>query len=195
MKNLAWVLFVTFSPLLQAGEKVPVHARFCASCHGPQGISSQPKLPNLAGQHPVYLKKQMQDIKSGHLAAPSEVVALLATLSNQDLDELALYYAKMAPAHKEQASEVALGEALYTRGDFGKQITACVTCHGPHGTGNNQAGFPSLAGQHARYTHNQLRAFKNRTRNNDLNHVMQRIAAGMNQEEMQALAEYIEGLH
>ena len=76
-----------------------------------------------------------------------------------------------------------------------KRITACIACHGPQGTGNAQAGFPVLSGQHAAYTVLQLVAFKDGKRKNDLNHIMQDISNRMSKEDMEAVAHYIEALH
>jgi cytochrome c553 len=92
-------------------------------------------------------------------------------------------------------AETTQGEQLYQKGDYNKGIIACTTCHGPKGVGNAEAGFPVLRGQHAVYTIKQLRAFKEAKRTNDLNRVMQNISAHMSQEEMEAVAHYIESLH
>lgn len=80
-------------------------------------------------------------------------------------------------------------------GDYAKQITACIACHGPKGTGNAQAGFPALSGQHAQYTILQLELFKDKKRSNDLNGIMRDISAHMSTDDMAAVAYYIQGLH
>lgn len=90
---------------------------------------------------------------------------------------------------------VHLGEQIYRGGNSATGLPACIACHGPQGLGNASAGFPRLSGQHADYTVKQLRAFKEGTRTNDMNHIMQDIAQHLSQDEMLAVARYLEDLH
>jgi len=63
----------------------------CGACHGPDGNSSNPMWPNLAGQHAPYIVKQLKDFKSG--ARKDPVMAPMAKpLSDQDMENLAAYY-------------------------------------------------------------------------------------------------------
>lgn len=167
----------------------------CAACHGPQGISTTIQWPNLAGQHPKYLSKQLKDMQTGQRSVPT-MQGIVASLQEQDIKELADYYAKIPAAQGSTPQKyLKRGEQLYRGGDFNKRISACIACHGPKGTGNAQAGFPLIAGQHAAYTMQQLFAFKNGSRSNDLNHIMHDISKKMNKEDMEAVAHYIEGLY
>jgi cytochrome c553 len=68
-----------------------------------------------------------------------------------------------------------------------------MACHGPSGRGIPPR-FPRLSGQHAAYTKAQLLAFKNGTRKSD-GDIMTSIAFRMSQHEIDALAQYISGLH
>lgn len=171
-------------------------AQVCAACHGQQGISTMPEWPNLAGQNELYFIKQIKEMQKGTLRNAPTMSAMIATLTQQDMDDLAAYYAKMPLAAGSTAQKyVSRGEQLYRGGDFTKHITACIACHGPKGTGNAQAGFPALSGQHAAYTLSQLHAFKDGTRTNDLNHIMQDICSRMSHDDMEAVAHYIEGLY
>jgi cytochrome c553 len=70
-------------------------------------------------------------------------------------------------------------------------MAACTSCHGANGAGTET--LPRLAGQHALYTENQLKAFNKRERTND-NAVMQSIAGKLSALEMKAVAVYISGL-
>lgn len=171
-------------------------AIICAACHGQNGQSSNPQWPNLAGQHPKYFIKQLNEMKNNTLRDAPAMSAVVAMLTEKDMDDLAIYYAKMPLAQgKALEQNFQRGMQLYRGGDFAKRITACIACHGPKGTGNAQAGFPVLLGQHAAYTVLQLVAFKEGRRTNDLNHIMQDISSRMTQEDMEAVAHYIEGLH
>ena len=117
-------------------------------------------------------------------------------LSEQDMEDLAIFYAKQPiPQGKTAKKYLARGEQLYRGGDFSKHITACIACHGPKGTGNKQAGFPVVSGQHAAYTVLQLQAFKDKKRSNDLNSIMHDISVRMDTDDMDAVANYMAGLY
>lgn len=175
---------------------VPEKAALCMACHGPQGNSSNPDWPNIAGQHSGYLSKQLHDFKQGKKRTAPTMAAIVAGLNDKDIAELANYYAKL-PLAEGSVPEKYLqrGEQLYRGGDSSKHITACIACHGPKGTGNAEAGFPSLSGQHAPYTILQLQAFKDKTRQNDLNGIMHDISSRMDPDDMTAVAWYIQGLY
>jgi cytochrome c553 len=67
----------------------------CTICHGARGLS-QADTPNLAGQYPVTIYKELVDFKSG--ARASAIMAPLVTdLSHADMRDLAAYYALSAP--------------------------------------------------------------------------------------------------
>ncbi|CAM2841826.1 c-type cytochrome [Legionella worsleiensis] len=199
MKKLALTLILCFPLVLHAQENlqdVQNKAQICAACHGPQGISSAAEWPNLAGQHQHYLVKQLKDIQQGTQRVAPTMIAMVANLSEQDMNDLASFYAKMPRAQGSTPKKyLRRGEQIYRGGDFSKHITACIACHGPNGTGNAQAGFPVLAGQKATYTVLQLQAFKDGKRSNDLNHIMRDISGRMSQDDMEAVAHYIEGLY
>lgn len=168
----------------------------CAACHGPTGISLNPEWPSLAGQHASYLVKQLNDFKENHGRSSPAMTPMAVNLSEQDRLDIAAFYSGMPlPNGKTPKKYVSRGEQLYRGGDFEKHITACIACHGPKGDGNGQAGFPALSGQQVAYTIQQLEAFKDKKRNNDLNSIMQDISARMNHEDMMAVANYVAGLH
>lgn len=68
----------------------------CAGCHGIPGYKTAfPEVysvPKLGGQHAGYLVKALQAYKSGERTHPS-MRAIAATLSDQDMADLAAYYA------------------------------------------------------------------------------------------------------
>jgi cytochrome c553 len=70
-------------------------AALCAACHGLDGRSRMPEAPNLAGQVEGYLAEQLRAFKSGE--RHNEQMAIITkTLSPQDIDDLAAYYASLA---------------------------------------------------------------------------------------------------
>jgi cytochrome c553 len=64
----------------------------CSACHGADGNSTNPMWPKLAGQHAPYLVKQLKDFKSGARKDPV-MAPMAAPLSEQDMENLAAYYA------------------------------------------------------------------------------------------------------
>jgi cytochrome c553 len=84
-----------------------------------------------------------------------------------------------------------MGRFIYLRGNPYSGVAACASCHGPQGHGTET--LPRLAGQHAQYVENQLRAFNKRERTND-NAVMQSVAAKLTELELKAVSAYLSGL-
>ena len=135
-------------------------AAVCGACHGPDGNSPAPNFPKLAGQGERYLTKQMQDIKSGKRTV-LEMTGLLTNLSDQDLADIAAYFASQkGSVGAADPKLVARGEQLFRGGNLEKGLPACTGCHSPNGAGNATAGFPHLSGQHATYIAKQLTDFR-----------------------------------
>ena len=66
----------------------------CAGCHGPDGISTNPLWPNIAGQKEQYLVKAMQEYRSSARPDPN-MAAIAQGLSDEEIEDLAAYYARM----------------------------------------------------------------------------------------------------
>ena len=168
------------------------YGNVCVACHAADGNSTTPANPKLAGQHPEYLIKQLQEYKSGK-RANAIMQGLAATLSDADMRNVAYWLASQKP--KDGASTdkdlVKLGERIYRGGIADRQIAACAGCHSPNGAGI-PSQYPRLSGQHAEYTETQLRHFRDGTRGNNVQ--MKGVAAKMNDREIKAVSDYIAGL-
>lgn len=173
-------------------------AAVCGACHGPDGNSPAPNFPKLAGQGERYLSKQMHDIKDGKRTV-LEMTGLLTNLSDQDLADLAAYFASQkGSVGAADPKLVARGEQLFRGGNLEKGLPACTGCHSPNGAGNAAAGFPHLSGQHATYIAKQLTDFRKEEagRANDGDAMtMRTIARKLSDEDIAALSSYIQGLH
>lgn len=192
MKKIVYFFFFFISGMGWAGvQEVPEKAALCAACHGPTGVSANPLWPSLAGQHKTYLIKQLYDFKADKLRHSPIMAPFVAAMSDEDIQALALFYSQQKLSVEKNSAMNARGEQLYREGDGKKQITACIACHGPAGRGNELAGFPSLSGQRVEYAIQQLQAFKEGIRKNDLNSIMQTISARMSAEDMKAVADYL----
>jgi cytochrome c553 len=170
----------------------------CVACHNLDGNSTNPLWPKIAGQHEGYLFKQLQEFHKGAEGGRNQPVMLgiIGGMSDQDFADLAAYFTaeKMSSAEAPAATAV-LGERLYRGGNLTTGVSACSACHGPAGMGNTAAGFPRLAGQHSAYIVDQLKKFRSGERHNDVGGMMQDIAKRMTDAEMQAVADFIQGLH
>lgn len=167
----------------------------CVACHGNGGISTTPVWPNLAGQNVEYLRKQLHDFKD-EIRTDPQMSPMTISLTDQDVEDLAAYFASLEPAMGEASPEnIATGEKIYRAGNPKTGLSACTGCHGPGGKGNPAATYPALGGQHADYIASTLKKFKSETRSNDVKSVMRIIAGKMTNEEIEAVSNYIQGLY
>lgn len=201
MKKLAIAALVMFGAVgtaTAAGDAAAgkTKSATCAACHGMDGNSVNPIWPKLAGQHATYIAKQLADFKAGARKDPT-MMGMSAPLSEQDMADLGAYFATQTTAIGSAADEekAARGKTLYQAGDQNKGISACMACHGPSGAGNPGAMFPSLQGQHPAYVIKALQDFRSGVRATDPQKMMQDIAAKMSDADIEAVAEYIAGLH
>lgn len=164
----------------------------CAACHGADGNSAISVNPKLAGQHSEYLYKQLNDFKASK-RANAVMGGMVANLSPEDMEGLAAYFAAQTPTLAKAKSNGigSLGEKIYRGGIAATKVPACAACHGATGQGLPKR-FPRLSGQHADYTVQQLKIFRTGERANAP--MMQVISTKMTEEEMQAVADYIQGL-
>jgi cytochrome c553 len=166
----------------------------CVACHGVDGNSANPEWPKLAGQHRPYIVKQLKAFKSG--ARQNALMAPMATgLSDGDMEDLAAYFSSQtANGLEADASKVSAGQRLYRSGDTERGIAACASCHGPTGHGNPVAQYPSIRSQHATYVEAQLKAYRSGTRQTDQNQMMRGVTHLMTDEQIAAVAAYVQGL-
>ncbi len=164
----------------------------CFVCHGADGESSSPLFPRLAGQHARYIERQFADYKSGRRKSGT-MQPMVEGLTPADFGAFGAYFEARKPrVHKVDDPELApVGRFIFLRGNPYSGVAACSTCHGANGGGTET--LPRLAGQHAQYIENQLKAFNKRERNND-NAVMHGIANKLSELELKSVVAYISGL-
>ena len=131
----------------EAGRKV---AQFCANCHGEQAGARYAELPNLAGQHPVYLLNQIELFRVGRRIEPF-MQGLGKALSPEEKAGVAFYYANLPadPSIATPGPRSAEGGQLFAR--------HCARCHGAAGHGGEN--FPRLAGQQPEYLRQTLKRY------------------------------------
>jgi cytochrome c553 len=209
MRWAGFLLAICTTPMAMAAgsaEAGATKAAACLACHGPNGNSVNPQWPNLAGQNAAYIEGQLKRFHDKTRIDPSGVMPpMAASLSDQDIEDLAAYFALQTPVGLEaDPSYWQAGERLYRGGDRAREIPACMACHGPVGRGNPAAGFPMLRAQHAVYTVQQLgdyAADKRYTRSDkgDSNggpnaEIMHTIAGRLTPEDIRNVASYIQGM-
>lgn len=174
-----------------------VLAEQCAGCHGPAGVSDQPGVPHLAGQHATYLWQALQAYRDGTRAgeAMQAMKEVVAGLDDSAMADLVAYFASLEPfttraGDAGSGSEVAASAPLdfYAAGKAAAE--ACAGCHGEDGN-SDIPGNPGLAGQHDAYIVAALQAYKDGKRVHD---EMQAFAEILDTSEMEDIARYYSAL-
>ncbi|HZH42913.1 MAG TPA: c-type cytochrome, partial [Lysobacter sp.] len=187
-------------------------AAACAACHGVDGNPADPQYPRLAGMPERYIAHQLALFKSNERTSGMAAVMkpFADPLSPQDMRDLGAYFAQQT-AGAGVADDTAIqqgpyagmkyyevGQRLFVGGDAARGIPACMACHGPDGSGNPGPAYPSLAGQQAPYVQRRLeeyRAGQTTRRDPALFNIMASVAKQLTDEEIGALASYLQGLH
>jgi cytochrome c553 len=157
------------------GQKL---ADTCMGCHGiPNYRNAYPSyaVPKLAGQHPEYVVIALQGYKAQTRKHPT-MYAQAATLSDQDMRDMAAFLAGSAP----------LKTGSVVDGAGKDKPTACVACHGEGGR-SQMPNWPVLAGQKADYIEHALHQYKSGERKDP---VMGAQVAALTDADIKALAAY-----
>ena len=169
----------------------------CAACHGADGNSVTPDWPMLAGQHANYIVRQLRAFKNGERTDVT-MKPFADLLSDQDMLDVAAYFEAQTPTPKgADPALVGLGQQIYRGGVPDRGVAACIACHGPDGSGNPLAAYPRVSGQHSAYVTKQLNAYASGDRRSDvdLNQMMRNVAGQLFEDEIRALASYVQGLN
>ena len=184
----------------------------CAACHGLDGNAMQQNAPRIAGMPERYIAQQLHQFKAGERTSGMAAVMapMAAPLSAQDMRDVGAYFAQQkAGAGVADDSAVAsgpyagmkfyeVGQKLFRGGDPARGIPACMACHGPAGTGNPGPAYPHLGGQWQDYTARRLQEYRTGTtteRDPAKFNIMAKVAHGLTDQEIGALASYLQGLH
>jgi len=193
--HIAW----TETTIRQATNGDPkrgeVIAQDCTACHGEKGLSAQSWIPSLAGLDRLVFYKQLEDFRSGtRLSSPMSAIA--QSLTAGQYADLAAYFASLPGLPEDRGERSPRPHSSYRNrdpmqrliyaGDPKRGIAACASCHGP---GGYRIGAPALTKQNELYIDQQLHAFAQGTRANDMNMPMRAIAAMLSESEMRALAQ------
>jgi len=205
--TLSAVAIISSSTIMAAGnaETGKAKAATCLACHGPDGNSIAPNFPNLAGQGEAYMKKQLIAFKAGE-RKDATMNAMSMALDEQAMEDISAFYTtqKLKPGLADP-KQVDAGKKIYKGGIMETNVPACMGCHGPTGSGNPGALYPQLSSQKSAYTEKQLKDFRSAAQNpdqeatpigrhNDPSAMMRNAVKHLNDYEIKAVAQYIQGL-
>jgi cytochrome c553 len=173
----------------QRGAKIA--GEICVACHGTDGIGIAPNYPNLTHQSAAAIFKQLHDYKSGARTGGMAIVMvpMVQALDEQQMADVARYYASLPPRTTEDGREVPREIiALVKSGSPARALPPCDACHGVNMSGPEES--PVLLGQSPAYFQEQLQAFAAGERRNDIYGRMRIIAEQLTPEERRALSAY-----
>jgi sulfide dehydrogenase cytochrome subunit len=134
--------------LAQAADNIEGVAETCNSCHGANGVSENPSMPSIAGQHESYLKKVMLEWKRGERHSDT-MVDMIKDYSDEQIVALAAHYGRKpwTPVpQKLDPNLVRLGREASRR---------CAGCHGDTGV-SRDGETPKVNGQWAEYLEDDI---------------------------------------
>ena len=186
-------------------------ATACAACHGVDGNPSDPQYPRIAGQAERYTARQIALIASGQRGGTAvAMMPFVQGLTPQDMRDIGAYFAtQKAGAGLADDTVIAegpnkgmkfyeVGQRLFRGGDAARGVPACLACHGPSGGGNPGPAYPLVAGQFQDYSARRLQEYRTGTtmeKDPALFHIMAQVSNKLTDEEIQALATFLQGLH
>ncbi len=177
-------------------KRLEAKTAMCFGCHNIINYQTNfPEVyhvPKIAGQNAKYLAAALTAYKNGDRKHPT-MRGIAGSLSDQDIQDIANYYANMAPhktladkPNREPDAEVA---ALIQKAN-------CQSCHGSNFSKPIDPSYPKIAGQHTDYLFVALKAYKtegnpNFGRNNG---IMGAMAKQFSDSELKAIAHYVGSL-
>jgi cytochrome c553 len=178
-------------------EELKAKITYCENCHGAsaQGFHGYYPIPRLAGQQPDYVKNQLEAFVE-HRRTNNIMFSVAHVLRPAMLDALTEGFQNLNPKPLTRPAPgdlIAAGKKIYDEGIANSDVPPCTGCHGPDAKGNGQ--FPRLAGQLSDYIVDKLTNWaKERGQNPanpDASAIMAPIAHSLNQQQIKAVAVYL----
>jgi cytochrome c553 len=150
----------------------------CAGCHSIEGQrNAYPsyRVPKLGGQHQRYLADALKAYREGARPHPT-MQAQAASLSDQDIHDLAAFFASLGKATEASTTASAGADVAKT----------CSSCHGDSGFGLSPE-MPTLAGQYESYLRESLMQYKKGKRTNG---IMAGLVIPLSEDDIKAVSVY-----
>lgn len=187
---LAWIEQIMDDPIALkfVVDRGRERTRICSQCHGSDGNSKRPDIPNLAEQNPGYITEQIDHFKTG-VRKNFVMQGLAKDLGFEDMINVSIYFSqqKLLPVEADK-SKIAVGKSIFQR--------ICQNCHGIDGKGRQ--GFAHLAGQKTTYVINTLKNFRATAsgkvttgEDNRRSPQMEPVARSLSDTDIESLANYI----
>jgi cytochrome c553 len=196
LSSLVLLAGETVAQQIKVPDTTAQRAAACAACHGKEGQATREGFfPRIAGKPADYLYNQLLNFREGRRQyAP--MTYMVAHMSNDYLRELSRYFSSLdlpyPPGQAMNAPPATLerGRTLVLHGDVGRNIPACITCHGEKLTGRLPA-IPSLVGLPRDYLNAQFGAWKNGARRAAAPDCMAEISRQLSPEDIGAVSTWL----
>lgn len=164
--------------------------KICKGCHLADGTGQAvAEYPQVAGQHPSVLLKQMMDIRAGRRDNPKMFPFVGEWIvTAEELADISAYLRSLpAPANnsKGDGANLALGKSLYDKD--------CASCHGKSGEGDARKFYPMVAHQHYAYLKRETRESRDQGRRN-ANPDMVKVLKSYADTDVEAVSDYMSRL-
>lgn len=176
----AFVLTALFASCSFSQERIEL----CAACHGPDGNSTNPQVPSIAGQPKLFLENQLILFRE-ELRKSEQMAPVVKGLKDAEIVKLAEHFSKL-PA-KPMESGAADPKLIKTGVEKSKALR-CGVCHLSDYSGQNQ--IPRLAGQREAYLEAEMRAYRDGKRTGG-DTIMAATLYGVSDADIRALAHYL----
>jgi cytochrome c553 len=177
----------------------------CSSCHGTEGLGDDAMgTPRLVGQGFAFILKQLEDFATDKRMDTTMFIMNTNAkgLSQQDRRDVAAYVSSvklgLSASDMNQVKELGsvpvgvryIGKALAQYGATDRGIPACHSCHGYNGRGAFPV-YPRIGGQKYVYLVNQLKKWRDGSRNNDPMAQMRKVAQNLTDEDIYNVATFL----
>lgn len=176
----AFLLTALFLSQVTAQERVGL----CASCHGPDGNSPDPKIPSIAGQPKLFIETQLVLFRE-ELRRSEQMLPIVRGMKDPEIIKLADHFSKLPSKGMETA---AADPALLQRGSQKAKELRCGVCHTADFGGQKQV--PRLAAQREAYLEAEMRAYRDGKRSGG-DTIMAATLYGVSDADIRALAHFL----
>ncbi len=200
---MGWLAGLVVAPALaQEAPEMPVvdsmaaRVMACTVCHGKEGRATPGGyFPRIAGKPAGYLYNQLLNFRDGRRSYP-QMSYLIEHLTDGYLQEMAAHFASLDLPYAQPVSPQAApsllerGRQLVRQGDAGKEVPACIQCHGDAMTGVAPS-IPGLLGLSRDYLSSQLGAWQTGQRRAQAPDCMAHIARRLTVEDVAAVSAWL----